>query len=39
MQFQFPLGTSTGTAQTLMMAAEEMAAIHFTENVAPSMEF
>lgn len=39
MQFQPPLGRSAGTAQALLTPAEEIAAIHFRENVAPSMEF
>lgn len=39
MQFHPWLGRCTGAAQAVMMPAEEMAAIHFPENVAPSMEF
>lgn len=39
MQFHPWLGRCTGTEQAVMMPAEEMAAIHFPENVAPSTEF
>lgn len=39
LQFHPPLGRSPGTAQALMTPAEEITAIHSTENSAPSMEF